>query len=79
MMRSRSKTEGWRRDTLRGGDSIDCKWLKVSRAIRDQRATLYRAAQVIGVTMLPGGFGKPRRWHLCPTPVRGAMTICDYE
>ena len=72
MMRSRSKTEGWLRDTLRGGDSIDGKRLKelaCDSGIKER--TLYRAAQAIGVTMLPGGFGKPRRWHLCPTPGKG--------
>jgi len=33
--------------------------------------TLYRAAQAIGVVTLPGGFGKPRRWHLCPMSTKG--------
>jgi hypothetical protein len=72
MMRSRSKTEGWLRDTLKGGDSIDGKRLKElasDSGIRER--TLYRAAQAIGVTMLPGGFGKPRRWHLCPMSAKG--------
>jgi hypothetical protein len=72
MMRSRSETEGWLRDTLKGGDSMDGQRLK--RLASDsglKERTLYRAAQAIGVTMLPGGFGKPRRWHLCPMSAKG--------
>jgi hypothetical protein len=71
-MRSRSETEGWLRDTLKGGDSMDGKRLK--RLASDsglKERTLYRAAQAIGVTILPGGFGKPRRWHLCPMSASG--------
>ena len=72
MMRSRSETEGWLRDTLKRGDSMDGKRLK--RLASDsglKERTLYRAAQAIGVTMLPSGFGKPRRWHLCPMSAKG--------
>lgn len=72
MMRSRSETEGWLRGTLKGGDSMDGKGLKKlagDSGIKER--TLYRAAQAIGVIMLPGGFGKPRRWHLCPMSAKG--------
>jgi hypothetical protein len=78
MMRSRSETEGWLRDTLKGGDSMDGKRLK--RLASDsgfKERTLYRAAQAIGVTMLPGGFGKPRRWHLCPMSGKGCH-VCRH-
>ena len=72
MMRSRSETEDWLRDTLKGGDSMDGKRLKgLASDSGLKERTLYRAAQAIGVTMLPGGFGKPRRWHLCPMPGKG--------
>jgi hypothetical protein len=72
MMRSRSETEGWLRDTLKGGDSMDGKRLKeLASDSGIKERTLYRAAQGIGVTMLPGGFGKPRRWHLCPMSAKG--------
>jgi hypothetical protein len=78
VMRSRSETEGWLRDTLKGGDSIDGQRLK--RLASDsglKERTLYRAAQAIGVTMLPGGFGKPRRWHLCPMSAKGC-NVCRH-
>ena len=72
MMRSRSETEEWLRDTLKGGDSMDGKDLKkLASDSGIKERTLYRAAQAIGVIMLPGGFGKPRRWHLCPMPGKG--------
>jgi hypothetical protein len=78
MMRSRSETEGWLRDTLKGGDSMDGQRLK--RLASDsgfKERTLYRAAQAIDVTMLPGGFGKPRRWHLCPMSAKGCH-VCRH-
>jgi hypothetical protein len=72
MMRSRSETEGWLRHTLKDGDSMDGKRLKgLASDSGIKERTLYRAAQAIGVTMLPGGFGKPRRWHLCPMSAKG--------
>src|SRR5687767_14746456 len=72
MMRSRSETEGWLRHTLKGCDSMDGKRLKgLASDSGIKERTLYRAAQAIGVTMLPGGFGKPRRWHLCPMSAKG--------
>jgi hypothetical protein len=64
-MRSRSKREGWLLHTLKGRDSMDGKRLKeLASDSGIKERTLYRAAQAISVTMLPGGFGKPRRWHL---------------
>jgi hypothetical protein len=72
MMRSRSETEGWLRHTLKDGDTMDGKRLKgLASDSGIKERTLYRAAQAIGVTMLPGGFGKPRRWHLCPMSAKG--------
>ena len=72
MMHSRSETEGWLRDTLKGGDSMDGKRLKeIASDSGIKERTLYRAAQAIGVLMLSGGFGKPRRWHLCPMSAKG--------
>ena len=78
MMRSRSETEGWLCDTLKDGDTMDGKRLKgLASDSGIKERTLYRAAQAIGVTMLPGGFGKPRRWHLCPMSAKGCH-VCRH-
>lgn len=64
---AKAEAEGWLRDTLKGGDTTDGKHLKkLASDSGIKERTLYRAAQAIGVKMLSGGFGKPRRWHLCP-------------
>jgi putative DNA primase/helicase len=70
---ARAEAEGW----LKGSDSMDGKRLKgLARDSGIKERTLYRASADIGVVTLPGGFGKPRRWHLCPTPGKGCR-VCQ--
>jgi hypothetical protein len=74
---ARAEAEGWLRDALKGGDSMDGKRLKgLASDSGIKERTLYRASADIGVVTLPGGFGKPRRWHLCPTPGKGCR-VCQ--
>ncbi|MGH8569280.1 MAG: AAA family ATPase, partial [Gammaproteobacteria bacterium] len=77
---AKAEAEGWLRETLKGGDSMDGKRLKgLARDSEISVRTLYRAANAIGVVMLSGGFGKPRRWHLCPMPGKGCDVCRDPE
>jgi len=77
---AKAEAEGWLRETLKGGDSMDGKLLKgLARDSEISVRTLYRAANAIGVVMLSGGFGKPRRWHLCPMPGKGCGVCRDLE
>jgi AAA domain-containing protein len=75
---ARAEAEGWLRDALKGGDSMDGKRLKgLASDSGIKERTLYRASEAIGVVTLPGGFGKPRRWHLCPMPGKGCHVCQD--
>jgi hypothetical protein len=77
---ARSEAEGWLRDTLKGGDSMDGKRLKgLANDSGIKERTLYRASEAIAVVTLSGGFGKPRRWHLCPMPGKGCHVCQDPE
>lgn len=62
---ARGEAELWLRDTLRNGD-MDGKRLKeMAKLAGISTRTLYRAVDELGVKMLPGGFGRPRIWHMC--------------
>jgi putative DNA primase/helicase len=75
---AKAEAESWLRDTLKGGDSMDGKRLKgLASDSGIKERTLYRASEAVGVVTLPGGFGKARRWHLCPTPSKGCRVCQD--
>jgi putative DNA primase/helicase len=77
---AKAEAEGWLRETLKGGDSMDGKRLKeLARDSGIKERTLYRASKAIGVVTLSGGFGKARRWHLCPSPGKGCLVCQDPE
>jgi putative DNA primase/helicase len=74
---ARTEAEDWLRETLKGGDGMDGKRLKeLASDSGIKERTLYRAAKDIDVVTLCGGFGKPRRWHLCPAPGKGCH-VCQ--
>jgi hypothetical protein len=53
---------------------VDGKLVKeLARQSGIAERTLYRAVDELGVKTLPGGFGRPRLWHLCAM----SATSCD--
>ncbi|OOO03602.1 MAG: DNA primase TraC [Chromatiales bacterium USCg_Taylor] len=74
---ARTEAQEWLRETLKGGHTTDGKRLKQMASDSGiKERTLYRAAHKVGVKMLPGGFGKPRRWHLCAPMSANDGHIC---
>ena len=62
---AKGEAGAWLEDLLRFGD-VDGKRIKtLAKEAGISERTLYRAADALGVKMLPGGFAKPRIWHLC--------------
>jgi putative DNA primase/helicase len=56
----------WLKEALKDGSGIDGKEIKkLASDSGIAERTLYRAASLVGVKRLSGGFGRPRIWHLC--------------